>query len=208
MKSPHLKPFYLAGLIIPFWLALGLLIVGNLYPDYSQFEQSMSVLGAVDAPTHAIAPIINNFPLGLLFILFGVGVYKTFPQTALARFSGVLIMLHGAASFVTGDFSCDSGCSMDTPSSAQLIHHYAGWLMSWSLIAAGGIWGWLGLRLGGFRGLAFLSMALTLVALVTMPMVMISAKNLVGHGLYERVNYFASAIWVAVFAGALLRYKP
>ena len=65
----------------------------------------------------------------------------------------------------------------------------------------------LGLRLEGFRGLAFLSMAFTLVALVTLPMVAISAKNLVGHGLYERVNTFASAIWTAIFAVVLLRRK-
>ncbi|MGC1328637.1 DUF998 domain-containing protein [Pseudomonas sp.] len=195
----------MAGVAIPFWLALALLILGSLYPDYSQFEQSMSVLGAVDAPTHFIAPIINNFPLGLLFILFGVSVYKTFPQSALARFSGLLIVLHGLASFVTGDFACDAGCSLDAPSTTQQIHHLAGLVMAWSLIGAGAIWAWLGLRLQGFRGLAFLSMALTLVALVTVPMVAISAKNLVGHGLYERVNAFVSAIWVAIFAVVLLR---
>ncbi len=207
MKSLPLKPLYVAGVAIPFWLAVSLLILGSLYPDYSQFEQSMSVLGAVDAPTHFIAPLINNFPLGLLFILFGVGVYKTFPHSGLARASGLLIMVHGLASFVTGDFACDAGCSLDAPSTAQQVHHVAGWVMAWSLIVASGIWVWLGLRLNGFRGLAFLSMALTLAALVTLPMVSISAKNLVGHGLYERVNYFVSAIWVAIFAVVLLRRK-
>lgn len=207
MKSLPLKPLYVAGLLTPFWLAVALLILGSLYPDYSQFEQSMSVLGAVDAPTHFIAPIINNFPLGLLFILFGVGVYKTFPQSAWGRVSGLLIVLHGLASFVTGDFACDAGCSLDDPSAAQQVHHIAGLVMAWSLIAAGAIWVRLGLRLEGFRGLAFLSMAFTLVALVTLPMVAISAKNLVGHGLYERVNTFASAIWTAIFAVVLLRRK-
>lgn len=207
MKSLSLKPLYVAGVATPFWLAIALLILGSLYPDYSQFEQSMSVLGAVDAPTHFIAPIINNFPLGLLFILFGVGVYKTFPHSALARLSGLLILVHGLASFVTGDFACDAGCNPDAPSAAQQVHHIAGLVMTWSLIAAGGIWGWLGLRMEGYRGLAFLSMAFTLLALITVPMVAISSKNLVGYGLYERVNAFASAIWVAIFAVDLLRRK-
>jgi len=205
LKSLPLKPLYVAGVAIPFWLAIALLILGSLYPDYSQFEQSMSVLGAVDAPTHFIAPLINNFPLGLLFILFGVSVFKTFPQSALARVSGLLIVLHGLASFVTGDFSCDAGCSPYNPSTAQQIHHIASLVMPWSLIVAGAIWAWLGLRLQGFRGLAFFSMVLTLAALVTFPMVVISAKNLVGHGLYERVNTFVSAIWTAIFAVILLR---
>lgn len=207
MKSFSLKPLYAAGLVIPFWMALGLLIVGSLYPGYSHFEQSMSILGAVDAPTHSLYPLFNNFPLGVLFILFGVGVYKTFPQSALGRLSSVLIMLHGLASFVTGDFSCDAGCSMDSPSTAQAVHHFGELVLPWSLVLAGAVWVWLGLRLEGFRGLAFFSMVLTLLALITIPMMAISAKNGIGFGLYQRVNYFTSAIWVAVFAVILLRRK-
>lgn len=67
-----LKKFSLySGMIIPFWLFLGVLVAGALNPGYSHIHQAMSELGAEGSATQFISPLINNFPLGILFIAFG-----------------------------------------------------------------------------------------------------------------------------------------
>tara|TARA_Y100001951_G_C11244149_1_gene242356 strand:- start:265 stop:435 length:171 start_codon:yes stop_codon:yes gene_type:complete len=49
-----------SGMLIPVWLFCGVLIAGSLYPGYSHVDQAMSELGALEAPTHQLSPIINN----------------------------------------------------------------------------------------------------------------------------------------------------
>ncbi len=40
------------GLLIPFWLLLGVALTAQAYPGYDHLEQAMSQLGAIGAPTH------------------------------------------------------------------------------------------------------------------------------------------------------------
>jgi hypothetical protein len=42
-----------SGLLIPFWLLIGVALTAQAYPGYSHLQQAMSQLGAVDAPTHS-----------------------------------------------------------------------------------------------------------------------------------------------------------
>ena len=84
---------FLSGILTPIWLIVGVTVAGALYPGYSQFNQALSELGAIGAPTHLISPMINNYPLGVLFALFGTSIIKEFPYSKLARFTGVLIVI-------------------------------------------------------------------------------------------------------------------
>jgi hypothetical membrane protein len=204
VQQPIRKVLYLAGLVSPFWLAVGLVITGSLYPGYSHINQAMSVLGAVDSPTHFLSPLINNYPLGVLLILFGAGVAQRYPGNLLARASGVLIVLHGLASFVTGYFSCDAGCAPDTPSNSQNLHNLAGLAMAFSLLLASALWIFVA-RGQGSKGLVWFSLVCTLFALGCLPWMAAAIDVGRGFGLFQRVNYFASLIWVAGLAWALLQ---
>ena len=91
-----------SGVLIPCWLLLGVALTALAYPGYSHLQQAMSELGAQGAPTHGFSAWVNNLPLGLLFILFGLGVARRFPGSKLALLSALLIGLHGLGSLGTG----------------------------------------------------------------------------------------------------------
>ena len=199
-----LKPGYFAGLITPLWLTLGVTIAGALYPGYSHVDQAMSLLGAVDAPTRVISPLINNFPLGVLFLLFGTALLLSF-RSRWARLSGLLIILHGLGSFGTGYFACDAGCAPEHPSASQNLHNLAGLVMAFSLLLASGLWVWLGRRLLASPGFSWFSLFCTLAAVGALPLMASALESGHGFGLYQRINYGASLLWVAGLALMLLR---
>lgn len=199
-------PIY-AGLVIPFWLFLGVLIAGAMNPGYSHINQAMSELGAVGSPTHTISPIINNFPLGILFIAFGVSVIRILAQSKLAITSGLFIILHGIGSMGAGYFSCDLGCNPDAPSSSQVMHNISGAVMFLSLTAANAIWIFLGGKLLKFNWLSWFSLGCILVALAVVPALPLAIESGEGFGLFQRINYGAAVIWMAGLAYALLKYQ-
>ena len=121
--------YYFSGILAPIWLILGVTIAGRLYPEYSHYNQAMSELGAKGSPTHILSPIMNNYPWGVLFIFFGIGLIKTFSTLVLARFSGILVVIHGLSSFSAGFFSCDAGCVLELPSMEQNIHNIFGLIL-------------------------------------------------------------------------------
>lgn len=195
---------YLAGLITPLWLTLGVALAGALYPGYSHLDHAMSLLGAHGAPTQSLSPLINNFPLGALFMVFGVAVALSF-DNRWARLSGMLIVVHGLGSFGTGYFSCDAGCAPESPSASQNLHNLAGLAMALSLLLASALWVYLGRRLLGSRGFSWLSLLCTLLVLGTLPLMAGALESGHGFGLYQRINYGASLLWVAALALMLLR---
>lgn len=77
------------GLLIPFWLALGVSLTAMAYPGYDHLQLAMSQLGAVGAPTHGLSPLVNNFPLALLFALFAWGIARRWRGSRLAMVSAV-----------------------------------------------------------------------------------------------------------------------
>ncbi|MBB4862184.1 putative membrane protein [Pseudomonas nitritireducens] len=197
-----------AGLLIPFWLLIGVTLTALAYPGYSHLDQAMSQLGAQGAPTQGFSAWVNNYPLGLLFIAFAIGVARRFAGSRLALLGAALILLHGLASGATGHFSCDPGCAPAQPSVSQQLHNLAGLLMFLSLALASALWIVLGKRLlasAGFVGFSTLCLVLSIATLAMM------AKAFAdGHafGLYQRLNYGVAVIWVAALAGLALRREP
>lgn len=193
------------GRLIPVWLFFGVLLTALGYPGYSHLDQAMSQLGAQGAPTQGYSAWVNNFPLGVLFILFALGVSRRFRTSRLAVFSAALIGLHGLASFATGYFACDAGCAPPEPSPSQNLHNLAGLVMFVSLTLASALWVFLSKRLLGSTGFAVWSALCTVVALVTVAL-MASAVE-AGHlfGLYQRLNYGVAVLWVAGLAQVSLR---
>lgn len=193
------------GVLIPFWLFFGVLLTALAYPGYSHLDQAMSQLGAQGAPTQGFSAWVNNLPLGVLFVLFAVGVMRQVRGSRLALFSAVLIFVHGLVSFATGYFACDQGCAPAQPSFSQQMHNLAGLVMFLSLTLASLIWAFTSRRLLGSRGFGLFSLACTVLAVATV--VLMAQAVEVGHsfGLYQRINYGISVIWGAGLALMLLR---
>ncbi|WP_061238358.1 DUF998 domain-containing protein [Ectopseudomonas composti] len=195
------------GVLIPFWLFFGVLLTALAYPGYSHLDQAMSQLGAQGSPTQGFSAWLNNLPLGVFFVLFAVGVMRQVRGSRLALFSAGLILVHGLASFVTGYFACDQGCAPAQPSFSQQMHNLAGLVMFLSLTLASLIWAFVSKRLLGSRGFGLFSSACTLLAVVTV--VLMAQAVEAGHsfGLYQRINYGISVLWVAGLALMLLRSR-
>ena len=197
----------LSGMLIPVWLFCGVLIAGSLYPGYSHVDQAMSELGALEAPTHQLSPIINNFPLGVLFLLFGGAVVGLFSGARLAQFSGLLLMLHGLASISAGLFSCDPGCNPVEPSRDQMLHNLSGLVMFASLTLANFLWVYLARKRLGSAGFSWFSLACLIVSLAVMPMMAAAVESGEAFGLYQRINYGVAVIWLGTLAWMLTRMQ-
>ena len=201
------RRYYFSGVLAPIWLLLGVAITGSLYPEYSHYNQAMSELGADGSPTHTLSPIINNYPLGVLFILFGLGLIKTFSTSKLARFSGALVVIHGLSSFAAGFFSCDVGCNLESPSSTQNIHNISGLILFFSLLMSSLIWVFISNCCLGVKWFGWFSLVCSLIAVALLPLMAGAVESGVGFGLYQRLNYGSQALWVLVFSVVLLRLK-
>ncbi len=189
------------GLLIPFWLALGVSLTAMAYPGYDHLRLAMSQLGAVGAPTHGLSPLVNNFPLALLFALFAWGIARRWRGSRLAMVSAVLLLLHAVGSLGTGWFACDQGCAPDQPSTSQQLHNLSGLLMFLSLTLASGLWVWLGARVADSRALAVTSLVCTLGAIITVGFMGQAMQSGELFGLYQRLNYGVGVAWVAAIAG-------
>ncbi len=194
-----------AGILIPFWLFLGVALTARAYPGYSHLDQAMSQLGAIGAPTHSFSAWMNNFPLGVMFVLFAIGVARRFKASPMALLSAALILIHGLASFTAGYFSCDQGCAPVQPSVSQQSHNLAGLVMFISLTLAGALWTFLGKSLLSSARFAMFSAICVVLAIVTVMLMAMALAD--GHlfGLYQRLNYGVSVIWIASLAVAALQ---
>ncbi|OAI83656.1 DUF998 domain-containing protein [Pseudomonas putida] len=189
-----------AGLLVPFWLFFGVLITASQFPGYSHVELAMSQLGAVGAPTHELSPWVNNLPLGLLFVLCGVGLFRRFEGSRLAWLGALLVIVHGLASMSAGYFPCDQGCVPAEPSFYQRMHNLSGLVMFLTLTLASTLWIFLGKRLLGSVAFSRFSLLCTVLALVTVGLMAGAMENGHGFGLYQRLNYGTAVIWLAVLA--------
>ena len=193
------------GLLIPFWLMIGVWLTAQAYPGYDHLQQAMSQLGAQDSPTQHWSPLANNFPLALLFALFAWGLARHWHSSKLALLSAALVLLHGLGSLGTGLFPCDQGCAPAEPSSSQQLHNLCGLVMFLSLTLASALWAWLGKRLAGSKALGWFSLACLIAAVVTVVLMAQAAQSGQLFGLYQRLNYGISVVWIAGLALSSLR---
>ncbi len=198
-----LKFSLFSGMIIPVWLFIGVTIAGAMNPGYSHIHQAMSELGAKGSMTYVISPLINNFPLGILFIAFGLHLISTFKHSKLAICSGVMVLLHGIGSISAGYFSCDAGCQPASPSISQIMHNLSGFIMFLSLTIAGWLWVYLGKKQLGSTFLSWFSFFCMIVALSAAIMLPQTIDSGLYFGLYQRINYGVSVIWLAVLSYSL-----
>lgn len=194
-----------SGLLIPAWLLAGVALTAQAYPGYDHLQQAMSQLGAVGSPTHNWSPLVNNFPLAALFALFAWGLARRWRGSKLALLSAALVLLHGIGSLGTGWFPCDQGCAPAQPSPPQQLHNLFGLLMFLSLTLASAVWAWLGNRIAGSQAFALFSLVCVVLAIFTAALMGQAAQDGQLFGLYQRLNYGVSVIWVACLAWASLR---
>ena len=189
-----------AGILAPIWLFVGVVIASSLYPDYSHLHQVLSELGAKDSPTANISPRINNYPLAILFIAFGIGVISTYSNSTAAKVSGYCIIVHGIGSFMAGFFACDFECPADSMATDQIIHGIAGATMFISLTIANTIWIGIAKHQLTHRWFGLFSSACLILSLIFLVFMIQALQGDTWGGLFQRLNYGMSVLWMGVFA--------
>ena len=199
MKFATIDFLLLCGALAPLWMLAGVFIGGRLYPGYSHRQQAMSELGARGRPTARVHPYINNYPIGILFSAFGVGVMWSMQGHTLPYIGGVLLLVHGVAHIVAGIFPCDADMGAANGGSiAQKIHGVAGLAMFFALWLACVSWIFIGAPAGlAFRSYSLLSAVASIVSLSFMVRSLKTGRDL---GLHQRISYGIIAVWCGVLA--------
>lgn len=191
MTISELWPY--SGVAASIWIVIGVAVAGAKYEGYSHSRQFCSELGAVGSPTERFSPIINNYPLGLLFILFGAYLI-TQENSMVISYTGWLVVAHGIGTWVAGYFPMDADPYTATPSRSCEIHGSAGLVMLLSLMVAPVLCLFSSDFSAEFK--AF-TIGCFLASVIFTAMLAIAFKNHKNPGLHQRLSYGAQLLWLA-----------
>jgi len=118
----------LAGIAAPVVMAGAILVAGQLEPDYSHATQYVSELGAVGATNATAFNLVGLSLVGLLTILFAIGMYRQVRPSAWLVTSSALVAVAGLGRLAAGFFPCDAGCALEGMSTTATIHAGMGFM--------------------------------------------------------------------------------
>ncbi|MED5233884.1 DUF998 domain-containing protein [Alteromonas macleodii] len=125
-----------SGIAASVWIVVGIYTASLFYPNFSHSRQFCSELGAFGSPTQQLSPLINNYPLGALFILFGYYLVSTFSGHFPTAIIGIMVIIHGVCTWVCGFFPMDADPYTKKPSRSCSIHSWSGMFMILSFLIA------------------------------------------------------------------------
>ncbi|ALU42317.1 DUF998 domain-containing protein [Pseudoalteromonas rubra] len=194
----------LLGLVATVWITCGVYIAGRFYPNYDHFNQFCSELGAAGSPTQKLSPWLNNYPLSVMFVIFGWHVTQL-PEASIAFYiTGVLIVFHGIGTWFAGYFPMDKDPYTPTPSRHCLIHSTAGSVVMLTLLLAPvfvAISPDSELVTPWFR---VFSILIVLISMFFTAKLVNAFQVKRGAGLYQRLSYWTQLIWLSVFSLVLM----
>ncbi|WP_394223155.1 DUF998 domain-containing protein [Alteromonas gracilis] len=128
--------FQYSGIIASIWIVVGIYVASLFYPNFSHSKQFCSELGAFGSPTQKLSPLVNNYPLGALFVFFGYHLISNFSDHLPTVIIGIMVIIHGLCTWVCGYFPMDADPYTKEPTRSCLIHSWSGMLMLLSFIIA------------------------------------------------------------------------
>ncbi len=186
-------------------------VLGTLrYPGYRYTEQQFSELTAVGSPVRPLMIALNEFPYNLLVTAFGAGVWTSAgPKRAAGRITGAMLLGYAAIGMVTGLFfpmNTREVLAAGERGLRNAMHPSGTAVMALFLVLAMGF----GATLLGrqFRYYTYGTIAILLVFGVLASLQvgqMVENQPTPWMGIEERINIYASMLWVAVLAIGLLR---
>jgi hypothetical membrane protein len=187
-------PLIFAGLIF---------VLGALYPGYSHVSQTVSVIGAADAP-QKVKVVMNTigFPLlGLTVLVFAAGIECGFKGKRAARAGSSLLAASGVAIMMIGIFNADPG---DIDVSWRGMTHTAFTVIS--SVTFGIAPAFIGLALSSdvkWKAYAAYSYA---TAIVTLVLALVSILDIADArvGLFQRISIGIPMLWMVVTSFELL----
>ena len=204
MQKKQINLFLACGLLIFPWLVFGVFYAGSLIPGFDHANQFMSELGANGSVTERFSPKLNNYPVGILFIAFGYGIFKNYHSYKLRHLASMLFILHGFGSIGAGFFSCDLGCPIVGGSLEQNLHTLSGILMFGSLSLACLLWSFPSFELSDNPVFSKYSFACFLAASVCLLISLLAYWFGSYAGFFERLSYGILCTWLFVLSIKLI----
>lgn len=192
----------LCGIVGPFIYASVVGVLGALYPGYSHMSQTMSELGAANAPHALVMNIAGLGLLGLMIIAFAAGLHQGIKDGRSASIGTLLIAVSGASLVMTAAFPCDprgaeasiTGLVHGAFATTGAVCLVIGLLVISPMMARDNLW----------RGYATFSIAAAILASVL--------ASLYGFDVFEgwkgamqRISMGVALVWIVVMAFRLLR---
>ena len=185
------------GVLASVWIVSGIYIASRFYPNYSHSKQFCSELGAFGSPTQKLSPAINNYPLGVLFVLFGFYLINLPLAHLPTTLIGAMVIIHGICTWVCGYFPMDADPYTATPSKSCKIHTWSGLIMLVSFIVAP-----LVVTFSSDYSFALRSVsAISVVGCVYFSYKLANAlEQKTVPGLYQRLSYGCQIIWLFIYS--------
>jgi hypothetical membrane protein len=184
--------------VVPVLFIALTVVLGALWPGYDPVRDTMSELGAVDAPHRLVMNVAGFMGLGVSILAFGVVYALTFRAGWPAGAAVAFLVVAGLGMVIVGFHPCDAGC-VDVTATGRLHSVFsapgaiglptAAMLSSWVFDRDG--------RLG--RVWQLTSIALGALTLASGPVV--AAGLLVGvDGLAQRAGMWPALLWMTTVA--------
>lgn len=186
-------------------------IIGSVrYPGYSWINQEFSELTAQDAPTRPLMIGLVEFPYNLLVLSLAAGLWTTAgPRQRTARIAAAALVGYVAFGFVAGTIT-----PMATREAMAAGHDTARNALHGPLTLVSDLFLTVAMVSGGqlldrrFRSYSFATVAILIVfgVMTSFQIPQMSANEPTPWmGVEERINIYASMLWVAVLVVGLLR---
>jgi hypothetical protein len=189
-------------------------ILGTLrYPGYRYTEQQFSELTAAGSPVRPLMIALNVIPYTLLVVAFAMGVWTSARPKRAGRITGAMLLGYAAFGMAGGavfPMKPREALAAGEGTLRNTMHIPATMVMSLFILLAMGF----GATLLGKR-FRYYSYATIAILIVFGVLTSLQAGKMVADeltpwmGLTERINIYATMLWVAVLAIGLLRaQKP
>jgi hypothetical membrane protein len=187
-------------------------VLGTLrYPGYRYTEQQFSELTAAGSPVRPLMIALSVIPYTLLVAAFAVGVWISARPKRAGRITGAMLLGYAAFGMVGGWFTpmnTREALAAGERGLRNAMHIPMTAVMSLFMLLAMGI----GATLLGKR-FRYYSYATIAILVVFGVLTSLQAGKMVANeptpwmGLTERINIYATMLWVAMLAIGLLRAK-
>jgi hypothetical protein len=186
-------------------------IIGTVrYPGYSWLDQEFSELTAQGAPTRYLMIALVEYPYNLLVLAFAAGLWLSAGEKRrAARIAAIMLVGYAAFGFVAGTITPMATREAMEAGADTLRNSFHGPLTLVSDLFLAGAMAFAGQLLGKrFRYYSYATIA-TLIAFGALAGTQIpqlqTNEPTPWMGLEERVNIYASMIWLVLLATGLLR---
>jgi hypothetical protein len=180
-------------------------IAARRYDGYSYSDQWFSELTAEGAPTRPLMIVINEIPYTALMTAFAVGIWKSAGQNRAGRLTAALLGGYAAAG-VAGGVGFPMATRDAEASLRNIMHIPATMVMSLCILAAMGSASRLFENRFRYYSYGTIAAAIAFGVLTSTQAGKISENEPTPWaGIEERVNIYATMLWLAALSVGLLR---